>query len=66
MNSYAIDLLDSSGRVERRVTIVCIDDGEALLRAAGLDHPHGAIVWQADRRVGQVHGGVIYPRVRVA
>lgn len=65
MRKYELELLGADGHIERTVQISCIDDGEALLRASALNHPHGAIVREGLRRVGDVRDGLIVPRVTV-
>lgn len=65
MPKYVLDLLDADGRIERSLELSCIDDGEALLRAAALGHPHPVIVRQELRRVGDVRDGIIVPRVTI-
>ena len=65
MLRYVLELLDGEDRVDRSVELSCIDDGEALLRAAALAHPHAVMVRQELRRVGDVRDGIIVPRVPV-
>lgn len=62
MRKYALDLFDGAGRIERSLELSCVDDDEALLRAAGLGHPHDIIVRQEIRRVGGVRNGTVVPR----
>ena len=66
MPKYVLDLLDGAGRIERSVELSCIDDREALLRAAALGHPHAIIVRHELRRVGDIRDGIIVPRVTIA
>lgn len=66
METYRLELLDSAELPISTQEIACVDDDEALLRASSLAHPHAVRVWQAERRVGDIRGGIIFPRIRVA
>jgi hypothetical protein len=65
MRGYELELLSGDGSIERSVQITCVDDDEALLRAAALAHPHAVIVREGLRRVGDIRDGLIVPRVTV-
>lgn len=65
MQTYRLDLLDEVGKVESSREITCVDDEEALLRAATIGHPAGVVVWQGHRRVGDVRDGILHPRVHI-
>jgi hypothetical protein len=68
MTEYRFVFLDASGAIARSVTLACLDDLDALDRAANIhDSPH-LQVWDGNRIVVRMDGhgdaepGMIIPR----
>ena len=53
MNEYRAYIIGPDGHIQRRIELLCADDGAAKAQAEHLVDGHDVELWQLDRRIAE-------------